>query len=82
MIEAVYIAAFAFFWVYLGPHDVMAWITHGRADHKPFDCVKCMAFWTALIYYGQTQGWGALHNVPLTVVMAVGIEFTLLKLKR
>ena len=81
MIEALYIAAFAVFYVHLGPQGAFEWITQGRAEHKPFTCVKCMAFWTALLYFGQTQGWDALHNIPLTVIMALLIELTLLRLK-
>lgn len=81
MIEALYIAAFAIFWVHLGPQWAFEYITQGRAEHKPFNCVKCIALWTSLIYFGQSYGFAGLPLVPVTVVMALIIELTLLRLK-
>jgi hypothetical protein len=62
MIEYLYIAAFAFWFAELSsvPQLVLHWINflywvafgnHNILDRlKPFDCVKCLAFWAGGIY--------------------------------
>jgi len=55
LINILSVGAFAFVFVhYSGAPKILRTLT-GRKTVKPFDCERCLAFWTALIFFNIAE---------------------------
>lgn len=79
MINYLFIASFAFWFVQLStiPHRIL--IVTGWKHLYPFSCVKCLSFWMALIYSYNETWCIIIAGVTSLLAMTINLIYSRLR---